>query len=77
MPGRDVIDVCPVVDPAVERYLTCGAHEGIYRCQEIGPHSRHRVSQHTIDHAAWGNGYACSAMLVAPETISIEVIEDA
>lgn len=75
MTEKEVIEICPVMNPIIERYLTCDAHEGIYRCQVVGPHSRHRVSQHTIDHAAWGNGYACSAMLVPPERLSIEVIE--
>jgi len=43
----------------------CGekAGDGGYsRCEIIGPHERHQVGRHTIEHALAGNGYACEAI---------------
>lgn len=41
----------------------CGAKaDEIYVCEEIGPHERHRVGQHTILHALAGNGYSCESI---------------
>lgn len=31
----------------------------VYVCEEIGPHDRCLVGEHTIAHAQAGNGYSC------------------
>lgn len=41
----------------------CGAKaDEIYVCEQIGPHDRHKVGEHTILHALNGNGYSCEAI---------------
>ena len=39
----------------------CGSREAdsIYRCEVIGPHERHLVGRHTIEHSLAGNGFLC------------------
>lgn len=56
---------CQVANPSVE--LPCPHREsGGYRCEVTGPHTRHAISEHTIEHGLAGNGYACSALDPAP-----------
>jgi hypothetical protein len=59
--GR-LADVCQVGHRGTAQ-LTCPHREsGGYRCEMVGPHDRHQFGRHTIEHARWGNGYACSAI---------------
>lgn len=38
----------------------CGAPaDQIYKCEQIGPHDKHQVDDHTILHERVGNGYSC------------------
>jgi hypothetical protein len=34
----------------------------IYKCEEIGPHERCKVGEHTIVHERRGNGYSCESV---------------
>ncbi len=46
--------------------LPCNAYEGGgYQCEMVGPHARHQIGRHTVEHALAGNGYACSAIEVS------------
>lgn len=54
-------DVCQVAHVGLDR-ITCTARESHgYLCERTDPHGDggHRIGQHTIEHAARGNGYAC------------------
>lgn len=58
--------ICQVADPLIK--LPCMQEEsGGYRCEVFGPHYKHRIGWHTINHSLMGNGYACSAV---PEDIT-------
>lgn len=56
---------CQAVNPyrdGPRSLLTCPVREAIYQCEVIGPHTRHRWSDHTISHERFGNGYSCRAI---------------
>lgn len=59
--GRVLGTICQVADPALP--LPCTAEEsGGYRCEVYGPHTAHRIGEHTIAHSLAGNGYTCAAI---------------
>lgn len=52
--------ICQVVNPGV-RGLTCSEVEsGGFQCEVTGPHTQHRVGDHTTVHAWLGTGYTCA-----------------
>jgi hypothetical protein len=53
---------CQLVSPQYRALLTCSYRESLWRCEVIGPHERHRWSDHLIVHERIGNGYACEAV---------------
>lgn len=50
---------CQVVSHRYRRALSCPEKEAVWRCEVIGPHTRHRWSDHTIAHERYGNGHSC------------------
>ncbi|MEV0267733.1 hypothetical protein AB0H43_03075 [Hamadaea sp. NPDC050747] len=53
---------CQYVNHRVADLLPCPAREARWQCEVIGPHTRHRWSNHLIVHERLGNGYRCSAI---------------
>jgi hypothetical protein len=52
---------CQVIDPGHAGLICPERESGGYRCERAAPHgdNEHWVSNHTIRHAALGNGYTC------------------
>lgn len=42
--------------------LTCPYREARWQCEVIGPHTRHRWSEHLQAHERAGNGWGCNAI---------------
>lgn len=54
---------CQLVNGAHYRRLTtCPYRESIWGCEVIGPHTRHRWSEHLMVHERVGNWYSCRAV---------------
>jgi hypothetical protein len=53
---------CQLVSSAFVKQLTCPYREAVWRCEVIGPHTRHRWSDHLKAHERAGNGYTCDAI---------------
>jgi hypothetical protein len=50
---------CQVSGRTRRNQMPCPEQEAVWRCEVIGPHTRHRWSQHLITHERAGNGYGC------------------
>jgi hypothetical protein len=54
---------CQVANPHRARLLlTCPYREAIHQCEVIGPHTRHRWSDHLVCHERAGNGWSCRSI---------------
>lgn len=59
--------ICQMRDPFDPR-LTCEFREsGGIRCEVDGPHTVHRIGNHSIFHSRAGNGYSCSYIDECPD----------
>ena len=55
--------VCQVGDPSLRLGLCSEREGGGIRCEVVGPHEDHWVSEHTIEHSLSGNGYSCDSFV--------------
>lgn len=53
---------CQLVSRPYRDLLTCPARESRWRCEVIGPHTRHRFSDHLVRHERAGDGYSCRSI---------------
>ncbi len=61
-PAGFLAEICQVVDPLAA--LPCSSREGAgggYQCEMVGPHTQHRIGDHTVQHALAGSLYSCEA----------------
>jgi len=54
--------LCQVQNVSAYRFLPCLHQESFWQCEVIGPHTRHRWSDHLKVHERMGNGWPCSAV---------------
>lgn len=55
-----------------DHWLECPNYDDAgrgYQCEVLGPHVRHRVSDHTIAHNRRGNGFHCSEIAIPIEEL--------
>lgn len=53
---------CQVSGRTRRDQMPCPEQEAVWRCEVIGPHTRHRWSNHLIVHERAGNGWACASI---------------
>lgn len=51
--------ICQVIDVLPAQCCGAEADSGGKRCEAIGPHTKHAVGWHTIEHERLGNGHSC------------------
>lgn len=50
---------CQMISTRYRALLSCPEREAVWQCEVIGPHTRHRWSDHLIAHERFGNGHSC------------------
>jgi hypothetical protein len=53
---------CQLVSQSYKNALSCPEREAVWQCEVIGPHTKHRWSQHLMAHERFGNGHSCASV---------------
>lgn len=53
---------CQLVSAEYQKLLSCPVSEAKWQCEVIGPHTKHRWTEHLKKHERAGNGWPCEAV---------------